>query len=71
MQDFFERCDKMNQTNERVRRAARVANIPFYAVAAAIGVSEATLGRWMRVPLPADKEQRIMEAIAGLSQEVG
>lgn len=60
----------MNQINEKVRRAARVANIPLYAVAAAAGVSEATLYRWMRVPLPADKEQRIMLAIQKLSQEV-
>lgn len=45
MQDFFERCEKMNRVNEPVRRAARVANIPLYAVASAVGVSEATLLR--------------------------
>ncbi len=60
----------MNQTNEKVRQAARVANIPLYAIATAVGVSEATLHRWMRVPLPADKEQRIMLAIQALSREV-
>lgn len=66
---LFERCEKMSKANERVRRAARAADIPLYVVAAAIGVSEATLGRWMRVPLSAEKEQRIMAAIAELAKE--
>ena len=61
----------MCRQNESVRKAARVAGIPLWAVAAKIKVSEPALTRWMRVPLPADKEQRIMEAIAELAQEVG
>ena len=54
--------------NQEVRRAARSAGIPLWRVAAAIGVSEPTLIRWMRFPLPEDKEQRIMAAIAELAK---
>lgn len=59
----------MNQANGRIRQAARIANVPLYAVANAAGVSEATLHRWLRFPLTEDKEQRIMAAIAGLAKE--
>lgn len=55
--------------NQSVRRAARVAGVPLWKVAAAVGVSEPTLTRWLRVPLPEDKEQRIMTAISALEQE--
>ena len=57
--------------NQRVRSAARSAGVPHWKIAVAIGVSEPTLTRWLRVPLPADKEQRIMTAIKELAQEVG
>lgn len=57
--------------NQSVRRAARVAGVPLWRVAAAIGVSEPTLTRWLRIPLPEDKEKRAMEAIATLEQEAG
>lgn len=57
--------------NQTVRRAARVAGVPLWRVAAAIGVSEPTLTRWLRAPLPEDKEQRIMTAISALEQEAG
>ena len=57
--------------NQEVRKAARVAGVPLWKVAAAIGVSEPTFMRWMRFPLPKEKETRIMEAISALGQEVG
>lgn len=56
--------------NQAVRRAARVAGVPLWRVAATIGVSEPTLTRWLRVPLPEDKEKRVMAAITALEQEV-
>lgn len=59
----------MCKENGVVRAAARVAGVPLWRVAAAIGVSEPTLTRWLRVPLPEDKERRIMAAIAALEQE--
>lgn len=52
--------------NEHIRKAARVAGVPLWRVAAAVGVSEPTLIRWLRFPLPEEKEARIMEAIAAL-----
>lgn len=58
------------QENERIRKAARTAGIPLWRVAAAIGVSEPTLIRWLRFPLPEEKEARIMEAISSLEREV-
>ena len=61
----------MTQENQGVRRAARAAGVPLWRVAAAIGVSEPTLTRWLRAPLPEDKERRIMAAIAVLEQEAG
>lgn len=56
--------------NQTVRRAARAAGVPLWRVAAAIGVSEPTLTRWLRVPLQEDKEKRVMAAIAALEREV-
>lgn len=55
--------------NQTVRRAARAAGVPLWRVAAAIGVSEPTLTRWLRVPLQEDKEKRVMAAIAALERE--
>lgn len=57
--------------NEKIRKAARAADVPLWRVAAAIGVSEPTLMRWLRFPLPEDKENRIMRAVSDLEREVG
>lgn len=57
--------------NEHIRKAARMAGIPLWKVAAAIGVSDPTLTRWMRFPLPKEKETLILKAISTLEQEVG
>ena len=61
----------MMRTNEEVRRAARVADVPLWQIAAKIGVSQPTMTRWF--PLPTDKEERIMQAIQelALEREVG
>lgn len=61
----------MCKPNQNVRKAARVAGIPLWAVASKIQVSEPTLTRWLRFPLSAEKEQRIMSAIHELAREVG
>lgn len=63
----------MTRTNEAVRRAARVADVPLWQIAAKIGVSQPTMTRWLRFPLPTDKEERIMQAIheLALEREVG
>ena len=54
--------------NTEIRRMARVAGIPLWRVAAAIGISEPTLTRWLRFPLPAEKENRVIEAISRLER---
>lgn len=59
----------MKKANEPVRTAARVAGVPLWAVANRIGVSEPTLLRWLRIPLPEEKEKDIMGAISELGEE--
>lgn len=59
----------MKKANEPVRTAARVAGVPLWAVANRIGVSEPTLLRWLRTPLPEEKERNIMGAISELGEE--
>lgn len=55
--------------NKTVRDAARIADIPLYRIAEALSISEPTFTRWLRFPLEAEKESRIMRAIDKLSQE--
>ena len=55
--------------NMGIRRAARVAGIPLWRIAATIGISEPTLTRWLRFPLSADKERLISAAISKLEKE--
>ena len=69
LQDFLKGFLIVKKENENIRKAARVAGVPLYAVAFAVGISEPTLMRWMRLPLPPEKEQRIMEAISRLEME--
>lgn len=58
------------QENQCVRNAARAAGVPLWKVALAIGISEPTLIRWLRVPLTPEKEQRMLEAISALAKGV-
>lgn len=53
--------------NEKVRAAAKANGVKHWQIAAHIGVSELTFMRWLRFPLPEDKEKKIMEAIMELS----
>ena len=54
--------------NLDVRKAARAAGVTLWRIAAEVGVSEPTLQRWMRFPLPEDKRERILAAIAKLEE---
>lgn len=69
--NFLKGVFLMSRENESVRRAARIAGVPLWKVAAKIGVSEPTLTRWLRVPLSQEREARVMSAIAALEQEAG
>lgn len=55
--------------NEKVRAEAKARGVKHWQIAAHIGVSELTFMRWLRFPLPEDKEKKIMEAIKELSEE--
>lgn len=54
--------------NSYIRERARAAKVPLWRIAAFIGISEPTLIRWLRFPLPPDKESRILEAISELKK---
>lgn len=56
--------------NYMIRQRAKAHGVPLWKIAAEIGVSEPTLTRWLRFPLPPTKEQRIEQAICILSREV-
>ena len=56
--------------NQEVRKAAKNAGVPLWKIAAELGVSEPTIIRWLRFPLTAEKEKRVMEVISALSQGV-
>lgn len=58
------------RANEDVRRAARAAGVPLWRIAAELQVSEPTLTRWLRTPLPDDKHDKIMMVIPALEREV-
>jgi len=60
----------MMKYNEHIRRLARIEGITQWRICLKIGVSEPTLARWLRQPLPPEKEQRILAAIKELSTEV-
>lgn len=59
----------MTKANQAIRKAARIADIPLWMIAAEVGVSEPTLLRWLRFPLEQEREQQVMAAIAKLSKE--
>lgn len=54
--------------NMRVRNALMRSGVRHWECAAEIGVSEQTFVRWLRFPLPKDKEERILEAIDRLAK---
>lgn len=59
------------QTNSIVREAAKSAGIPLWKIAAEIGISEATIIRWLRVRLSPERERKIMDAIDKAVKEAG
>lgn len=58
------------QENKHIRQAAKKAKVSLWEVAAELGISEPTIIRWLRFPLPEDKERQIMAAITKLEREV-
>lgn len=60
----------IQRANEDVRRAARAAGVPLWMIAAELEISEPTLTRWLRVPLPDDRRDEIMKIIRALELDI-
>lgn len=56
----------MDKANKELRDTFKAAGLFHWQIADVIGVNEITLGRWLRKPLPPDKEQQILQAIEAL-----
>lgn len=57
------------KANEHIRKAMKDAGVTMWRVAAVLGVSDITLGRWLRFPLPTEKEAQVMAAIETAARE--
>lgn len=57
------------KANQKVRDAAKAAGVKQWEIAVHLGISEPTLVRWMRMPMPANREKEILQAIAELALE--
>lgn len=49
--------------NKEFRLFARGHGVPLWRLAQAVGVGEATLTRWLRVPLSTEREEQLREAV--------
>ena len=61
----------MKKANQPIRDQAKSNHIALWQIALEIGVSEPTLIRWLRVPLPVEKERLIYDAITALTEGGG
>lgn len=66
---FVKKELKILRANEKVRDVAKAAGIKQWEIAVHLGISEPTIVRWMRMPMPADREKAILRAIAELAQK--
>ena len=55
--------------NKDLRDEMRIANVRQWEVADAIGVSEMTMGKWLRKELDDDKKALVREGIAKAAQQ--
>lgn len=55
------------QKNKQIREEAKKAGVYLWQIAKYLGVSEATLTRWMRDELPEDTKAKCMDAIRNLN----
>ena len=57
------------KANPNVRECAKLNGVKHWQIANHLGVSEQTFMRWLRLPLSAEKEERILMAIAAIVKE--
>lgn len=55
--------------NQNIRDAAKKHKVKHWQIAMHLGISEPTIMRWLRVPLPPEKERAILEAIEEIAKE--
>ena len=55
--------------NEELRNRIKAAGLRQWQIATAIGVSEWTFTRWMRVELSEERKRIVLDAIAQLSRK--
>jgi predicted XRE-type DNA-binding protein len=60
-----------NMKNLQIREAAAQARIKFWEIAAALGVNDSTLSRWLRVELSDDEQERILTIIRDIKEKEG
>ena len=58
----------MIQANQDIRRALRVNGVRHWELARAMGVSEATLCKWLRVEVETEKRDLMMKNITFLAE---
>ena len=59
----------MTQANNKIRREARAANVPFWKIAKHLGISEPTMTRRMREEMDPAMQEQFLNAIKVLSEE--
>lgn len=55
--------------NREFRPFARGHGVPLWRLAQAVGVGEATLTRWLRVPLSTEREEQLREVVLCIAGE--
>lgn len=58
----------MKRANEDIRKQARASNVPLWAVAEQMGISEPTMTRKLRVEMSAGEKAGILCIISELSE---
>lgn len=59
----------MTQANNKIRREARAANVPFWKIAKYLGISEPTMTRRMREEMDPAMQEQFLNAIKVLAEE--
>lgn len=57
----------MRQANQDIRRALQVNGLRHWELARAMGVTEATLCRWLRVEVKPERKKEMLDNIAFLA----
>ena len=60
----------MNQANEKIRKAIRMAGVKHWQVAAAMGIREETLTRILRFEVSPEREKQILNAVEKLKTQM-